>query len=138
MLLLITLNVRFTCIRSFGNAFFFFFFFFTKVQFIYNVVFLLCSKVTQSYIYMHSSSYIIFHHVLSQEIGYSSLCCTAVFLGGCQVRMLHLNQLIQLPRTLSLWRKNSAKRLRVVRQISIYLKREEREDRCEESTGKVY
>ena len=26
---------------------------------------------------MHSLSYIIFHHGLSQEIGYSSLCCTA-------------------------------------------------------------
>ena len=28
------------------------------------------------YIYMYSFSHTIFHHVLSQEIGYSSLCCT--------------------------------------------------------------
>ena len=27
-----------------------------------------------TYIYIHSFSHIIFHHVLSQEIGYSSLC----------------------------------------------------------------
>ena len=39
--------------------------------------FLLYSKVTQSYIYMYSFSHIIFHHVLSQEIEYNSLCCTA-------------------------------------------------------------
>ena len=31
-----------------------------------------------------------------------------------------------------------AERLRVVRQISIYLKIEEREDRCGNCTGKVY
>ena len=31
--------------------------------------FLLYSKVTQSYIYIHYFSHIIFHHVLSQEIG---------------------------------------------------------------------
>ena len=30
----------------------------------------------QSYIYIHSFSRTIFHCVLSQEIGYSSLCCT--------------------------------------------------------------
>ena len=35
---------------------------------------LLDSKLTQSYI--HSFSYIIFHHVLSQEIEYSFLCYT--------------------------------------------------------------
>ena len=35
--------------------------------------FLLYSKVTQSYIYIHSFSYIVFHHVLSQETGYGSL-----------------------------------------------------------------
>ena len=33
--------------------------------------FLLYSKVTQSYIYIHYLSYIIFHHGLSQETGYS-------------------------------------------------------------------
>ena len=38
--------------------------------------FLLYRIVTQSYIYIYSFSHIIFQHVLSQEIGYSSLCCT--------------------------------------------------------------
>ena len=37
----------------------------------------LYNKVTQSYKYTHSFSHTIFYHVLSQEIGYSSLCCTA-------------------------------------------------------------
>lgn len=36
---------------------------------------------------------------------------------------------------MSLWRKNSAKRLRVVRQVSVYLKREERKDRVWGSIG---
>ena len=35
--------------------------------------FLLYSKVTQTYKYIHYFSHILFHHVLSQEIGYSSL-----------------------------------------------------------------
>ena len=40
----------------------------------YNVVqFLLHSKVTQSNIYIHSFSHIIFHHVLPQETGCRSL-----------------------------------------------------------------
>ena len=53
--------------------------------------------------------------------------------------MLNPNHLMQVPRTLSLWRKNTAKRLRVVRQLSVYLKREETEDRCGEniSTGRL-
>ena len=38
--------------------------------------FLLYSNVTQSYICIYSFSHIISHHVLSQKIGYSSLCCT--------------------------------------------------------------
>ena len=38
--------------------------------------FLLYSKVTQSYIHKHSLSDTIFHHGLSQETGYSFLCCT--------------------------------------------------------------
>ena len=38
--------------------------------------FLLYSKVTSSYLYMHSLSHIIFHHVPSKETGYSSLWCT--------------------------------------------------------------
>ena len=48
--------------------------------------FLLCSKVMQSYTYIHSLSHILFHHVLSQETGYSSLCytvgphCLSIFL----------------------------------------------------------
>ena len=33
--------------------------------------FLLSSKMTQSYRYIHSFAHIIFHHVLSQEIGYT-------------------------------------------------------------------
>ena len=37
--------------------------------------FLLYSKVTQSYICIHSFSHIIVHHVLTQEIRHSSLCC---------------------------------------------------------------
>ena len=36
--------------------------------------FWLCNIVTQSYIYIHSFSRTIFHHVLLQEIGHSSLC----------------------------------------------------------------
>ena len=35
--------------------------------------FLLYSKVTQLYIYIHSFSCIIFHHVTSEVVGYSSL-----------------------------------------------------------------
>jgi len=38
---------------------------------------LLYSKVTQSYIYIHSFSHIILHHVSSQVTRYSSLCHTA-------------------------------------------------------------
>ena len=40
--------------------------------------FLLYSVVTQSYIYICSFSHTIFHHVQSQETGYSSLSCTVV------------------------------------------------------------
>ena len=36
--------------------------------------FLLYSIVIQSYIHIHSFPHTIFHHVLSQEMGYSSLC----------------------------------------------------------------
>ena len=39
--------------------------------------FLLYSKVTQPYIYIHSISHVIFHHVPLQVIGYSSLRYTA-------------------------------------------------------------
>ena len=38
--------------------------------------FLLYSLVIQTNIYLYSFSHTIFHHILSQEIGYSSLCCT--------------------------------------------------------------
>ena len=49
--------------------------------------------------------------------------------------MLNPNHLM-VPKTLCLWRKNLAERLRAsVRQIKVYLKTEEREDRCSESTG---
>ena len=37
--------------------------------------FLMYSKVTRSYLYIHSLSHIIFHHFLSQETSCSSLCC---------------------------------------------------------------
>ena len=58
-----------------------------RVQLVYSVVSLLYSIVTQSYMYMYmyicmyiyahifSFSHTIFHCVLSQEIGCSSLCC---------------------------------------------------------------
>ena len=46
--------------------------------------FLLYSKVTQSYTYIHYFSYIIFSHVLAQEIRYSFLCYTvALFWPPC-------------------------------------------------------
>ena len=38
--------------------------------------FLLYSIVTQSYICIHTFSHTILHHVLFQDIGHSSLCCT--------------------------------------------------------------
>ena len=38
--------------------------------------FLLYSKVTQAYIYMHSFSHIVLHHDLLQEIRYGPLCYT--------------------------------------------------------------
>ena len=48
-----------------------------EVQLIYNVVPISAvQKVTESYIYMHSLLYIVFHHVLYQETGCISLCCT--------------------------------------------------------------
>ena len=51
--------------------------------------FLLYSKVMQSYIYMHSLSYIIFHNNLSQETGYSSLCYTSLLIHS-KCNSLHL------------------------------------------------
>ena len=49
------------------------------------------------------------------------------------MRMLNPNHFLQVPRTLFFWRKNSSKRLRLMRLLSVYLKREEREDRCREN-----
>ena len=54
-------------------------FYFFKVQLIYDVVPI--SAIQQSdpviqHLHTHSFSYIIFHHGLSQETGYSCLCCT--------------------------------------------------------------
>ena len=46
-------------------------YFLIKIQLIYMCQFLLYSIVTQRYL-----SHTIFHHVLSQETGYSSLCYT--------------------------------------------------------------
>ena len=55
----------------------FFFFFLIRTQLIYNVVSVsVYSIVTQSYMYIFSFSHTSFHHGLSQETGYSSLCCT--------------------------------------------------------------
>ena len=54
-----------------------FIYFLIKVQLIYSVVNFYCTAKWPSYTYIHSSSYIIFHHCLSQEIGCSSLCYTA-------------------------------------------------------------
>ena len=50
--------------------------------------------------------------------------------------MLNPNYLIIGPQYLSLWRKNSAKRLRVVRQMKCLLG-EKRDERCGESTGRL-
>ena len=43
---------------------------------IYNVLSMSHCTVMWSYIYIHSFPHLTFYHVLSQEIGYSSLCCT--------------------------------------------------------------
>ena len=51
--------------------------------------FLLYSKVTQSCIYIYSFSHIIFHHGLSQEIGYSCLCYTSLLIHS-KCNSLHL------------------------------------------------
>lgn len=62
------------------NLFFFPFPLYLKqISFYYNWFIMFCqflprSKVTQAYIYIHSFSHIIFYHVPSQMIGYSSLC----------------------------------------------------------------
>ena len=53
-----------------------FYYYFNYSWFTILCQFLLHSKVTQSYIYINALSHIIFQHVLSQEIGYSSLSCT--------------------------------------------------------------
>ena len=50
-------------------------FFLLKVDYITLHRFWVYSKATRSHIYRHSFSHIIFHHVLSQEIGFSSLHC---------------------------------------------------------------
>ena len=54
-----------------------FYLIFIIVDFTVLCQFLLHSKVTQSYVYTHSFSHTVFHYVLSQETGYSSLCCIA-------------------------------------------------------------
>ena len=59
--------------------------------------FLLYSTVTQSYIYTRSFSYIIFYHVLSQETGYSFLCCTV---GPPCLSILNVIVCIYQPQTL--------------------------------------
>ena len=63
---------------GFIEPFFFFFFSFLLKYSCFTLLcqFLLHSKMTQSYMYMHSFCYIIFHRGPSQETVYSSLCCT--------------------------------------------------------------
>ena len=57
--------------------------------------FLLYSKATQSNIYTHSLSPIIFYHGPSQETGHSSLCCT----GGHFLPILKVIVCIYQPQT---------------------------------------
>ena len=54
--------------------------------------FLLYSIVTQSYIRAHSSSHTIFSHVLSQETGYTSLCCAVGARGLSFLKVIVLNR----------------------------------------------
>ena len=61
--------------EALGNVWRWFFFFFFNYSAFYQ--FLLCSKMIQLYMHIHSFSNIIFCHVLSQMIGYTSLCCVA-------------------------------------------------------------
>ena len=68
-----------TCIFNFFRQCFYFLFlnYFYYSRFTVLCQFLLYNKATQSYTYIHFFSYIIFHHGLSQETQYSSLCYTA-------------------------------------------------------------
>ena len=61
--------------------------------------FLLYSKVTQIYIYIHSFSHNIFPHVASQVTGYSSLCYIAgLHCFECLILgMLILSRMLFLP-----------------------------------------
>ena len=56
--------------------------FFIKIHLIYNIVSI--SSVQQcdpdAHIYLYAFSHIIFHQVLSQETGYSSLCFISVLI----------------------------------------------------------
>ena len=56
---------------------FIFYFIYILYRFTMFCQLLLYSKVTELYIHIHSFSHMIFHHVSSQVIGYSSLCYTA-------------------------------------------------------------
>ena len=58
--------------KSFGLLFYYFLLAYSRFTVLCQ--FLPQSIGTQSYIYIHSFSHTIFHHVLPQEIGHSSLC----------------------------------------------------------------
>ena len=59
-------------------------------------IFLFSVTHTHTHIYTHSYSHTIFHHVLSQKIGYSSLCCTVGphCLSILNVRVSHIFNLL--------------------------------------------
>jgi len=46
------------------------------IHYNYNTIYIICTIYIYIYIYIYTS-HIIFHHVLSQETEYSSLCHTA-------------------------------------------------------------
>ena len=70
---------RNTSLNKMLQTFFFIIYYLFLLQYSWFIMFcqfLLYSKVTQSYKYIHSFSHPIFHHVLPQETEHSSLCCT--------------------------------------------------------------
>ena len=62
------------CMYIFGYISDYFFFFNERVVDLQGCANFCCTAKLPSHMHIHSFSYIIFHHGLSQEIGYSSLC----------------------------------------------------------------
>ena len=62
--------------------------FLIEVELIYNVV--LISAIQQSDSFIHAYIYILLHYGLSQDIEYSSLCCTV---GPCCLSILVFNKI---------------------------------------------